>query len=71
MSAMKQMEKLILTETKGLPPNAINEVLDFIQFIKKKKVKGTKEDIFKDIPDTCNCCINPDFCGRSLYISRP
>ena len=35
MSAMKQMEKLILTETKGLPPNAINEVLDFIQFIKK------------------------------------
>ena len=40
---MKQIEKLILKETKGLPPNAINEVLDFIQFIKKKR-----EYIFKD-----------------------
>lgn len=43
MSVMKQIEKLILKETKGLPPNAINEVLDFIQFIKKKR-----EYIFKD-----------------------
>jgi len=43
MSVMKQIEKLILKETKGLPPNAINEVLDFIQFIKKKRVY-----IFKD-----------------------
>jgi len=48
MSVMKQIEKLILKETKGLPPNAINEVLDFIQFIKKKKVKKKREDIFKD-----------------------
>ncbi len=29
---MKQIEELILKETKGLPPYALNEVLDFIQF---------------------------------------
>ena len=36
---MKQIEKLILAETKGLPAYALNEVTDFIQFIKEKKLK--------------------------------
>jgi hypothetical protein len=36
---MKHIEKLILKETKGLPPFALNEVLDFILFIKEKKLK--------------------------------
>ena len=45
---MKLMEKYILKETKGLPPDAINEILDFIQFIKKKKVKKKRENIVKD-----------------------
>jgi hypothetical protein len=36
---MNPIEKLILKETKGLPPFALNEVLDFIQFIKEKKLK--------------------------------
>ncbi len=45
---MKQIEKLILKETKGLPLYALNEVLNFIQFIKEKKLKNKREDIFKD-----------------------
>jgi hypothetical protein len=44
---MKPIEKLILKETKGLPPYALNEVLDFIQFIKEKKLKQNGDDIFK------------------------
>jgi hypothetical protein len=36
---MNPIEKLILKETKGLPPFALNEVLDFILFIKEKKLK--------------------------------
>lgn len=45
---MKQIEKTILQETKGLPPYALNEILDFIQFIKEKKIKKKGVDIFKD-----------------------
>lgn len=44
---MKQIEKIILKETKGLSPYALNEILDFIQFIKEKKIKKGA-DIFKD-----------------------
>jgi hypothetical protein len=44
---MKHIEKLILKETKGLPPHALNEVLDFIQFIKEKRLKQNGDDIFK------------------------
>lgn len=45
---MKQIEKLILKETRELPHYALNEILDFIQFIKEKKLKKKREDIFKD-----------------------
>ena len=40
---MNPIEKLILKETKGLPPFALNEVLDFILFIKEKKFKKDDE----------------------------
>ena len=43
---MNPIEKLILKETKGLPPFALNEVLDFILFIKEKKLKKN-DDKFK------------------------
>ena len=43
---MNPIEKLILKETKGLPPFALNEVLDFILFIKEKKLKKN-DDTFK------------------------
>lgn len=45
---MKQIEKLILKETKGLPLYALNEILDFIQFIKEKRLKKSEEEIFID-----------------------
>jgi len=43
---MNPIEKLILKETKGLPPFALNEVLDFILFIKEKKLEKN-DDTFK------------------------
>ena len=43
---MNPIEKLILKETKGLPPFVLNEVLDFILFIKEKKLKKD-DDTFK------------------------
>jgi hypothetical protein len=43
---MKPIEKLILKETKGLPHFALNEVLDFILFIKERKLKKD-DDLFK------------------------
>ena len=36
-----------MKETKGLPPYALTEILDFIQFIKEKKLKKNKDDIYK------------------------
>ena len=44
---MKHIEKLILKETKGLPPHALNEVLNFIQFIKEKRLKQNGDEIFE------------------------
>jgi hypothetical protein len=43
---MNPIEKLILKETKELPAFALNEVLDFILFIKEKKLKKN-DDTFK------------------------
>ncbi len=45
---MKQIEKLILKETKGLPLYALNEVLDFIKFIKEKRIEKREEENFID-----------------------
>lgn len=44
------LEKMILEETKGLPFQTLNEILDFIQFIKAKKIKNRVADsLDKDI----------------------
>jgi hypothetical protein len=45
---MKAVEKIILNETKGLPPQALNEILHFIQFIKEKKLKKPINSEFKN-----------------------
>ena len=37
---MNKIEKIILEETQDLSRSALNEVLDFIQFIKSKKNKN-------------------------------
>jgi hypothetical protein len=43
------IEKQILQETKGLPENALDEVLQFIQFIKskwqKEKLSGFSDNV--------------------------
>jgi hypothetical protein len=46
---MNPIEKLILKETKGLPPFALNEVLDFILFIKEKKLKKKNHSFSSDL----------------------
>jgi len=33
----RQLEKAVLEYTKGLPEDALKEILDFIQFIRQKK----------------------------------
>ena len=38
------LEKMIIEETKGLPFQTLNEILDFIQFIKAKKIKNRVAD---------------------------
>ena len=45
---MKQAEKLILKETKGMPSYALDEILDFIQFIKEKKLKKKRKDTLQN-----------------------
>ncbi len=45
---MKAIEKQILEETQGLTSNALNEILDFILFIKNKRLKSIKKKISKD-----------------------
>ena len=41
------LEKIILEETKDLPLETLNEVIDFIQFIKTKKLKNIVEKSFE------------------------
>ena len=45
---MKKAEKLILKETKGMPSYALDEILDFIQFIKEKKLKKKRKDTLQN-----------------------
>ena len=42
---MTQIEQQIAEETKGLPIDALNEILDFILFIKRKRIKKTSKKI--------------------------
>jgi hypothetical protein len=44
------LENMIIEETKGLSFQTLNEILDFIQFIKAKKIKnGVAGSLEKDI----------------------
>jgi len=40
-----ELEKELLRYTKGLPKDALQEILDFIQFIRKKRLKKSTADI--------------------------
>ena len=42
------LEKMIVEETKDLPFETLNEIFDFIQFLKSKKLKNIKDQSFKE-----------------------
>lgn len=44
-----QLEKELLRYTKGLPKDALQEILDFIQFIRQKRIKGPTDDIAAEL----------------------
>ncbi len=41
----KQLEKELLKNTKGLPKEALEEIIDFIQFVRQKTLKDTNDNI--------------------------
>ncbi|MFO7890445.1 MAG: hypothetical protein R6V04_08905 [bacterium] len=43
----KILEKMIIEETKNLSFESLNEILDFIQFIKTKKLKDIVDQSFE------------------------
>lgn len=45
MKAISKIEDLIHNETKGLPEPLLNEILDFILFLKHKKLAPTSKKI--------------------------
>lgn len=44
-----QLEKEVLKYTKGLPEDALQEIIDFIQFIRQKKMKSPTDDITAEL----------------------
>ncbi|MEE4358348.1 MAG: hypothetical protein V2I97_17895 [Desulfococcaceae bacterium] len=40
---MNELERQIMNQTKGLPPVALAEIFDFIEFVRYKKSKGGKK----------------------------
>lgn len=43
-----QLEKEILQQSKGLPKEVLKEVIDFIQFLRQKKMMASANDIYKE-----------------------
>lgn len=42
---VNQIETQILQNTKGLPADALQEILDFVQFIRERKLKSSSDDL--------------------------
>lgn len=42
------LEKMIVEETKDLPFETLNEILDFIQFVKSKKLEDITDKSFRE-----------------------
>ncbi len=42
------IRKMIIEETQNLPFETLSEILDFIQFIKSKKLKKLSEETFEE-----------------------
>ena len=45
---MNQIERLILKETENLPQNILSEILDFILFIKERRLKKSESNLIED-----------------------
>jgi serine/threonine protein phosphatase PrpC len=44
-----QLEEELLKNTKGLPKEALEEIIDFIQFVRKKKLKDANDNISTEL----------------------
>ncbi|PSR06222.1 MAG: hypothetical protein BRD49_01610 [Bacteroidetes bacterium SW_10_40_5] len=44
-----QLEKELLKNTKGLPKEALEEIIDFVQFVRQKKFKNTNDNISAEL----------------------
>jgi hypothetical protein len=42
---ISQLEKILIDNTKGLPKEALEEILDFIFFIRQKQLKNPVKDL--------------------------
>ena len=42
---LAQLEKTLLEYTRGLPKDALQEILEFVQFIRQKKLKGSADNL--------------------------
>lgn len=40
---MNELERQIMNQTKGLPPVALAEIFDFIEFVRYKKIQRRKK----------------------------
>lgn len=44
-----QIEKTILSYTKGLPVEILQEILDFIQFVREKRISAKSDNLNSDL----------------------
>ena len=45
----KQLEEELIKNTKGLPKEALEEIIDFIQFVRHKKLKEPQDNITAEL----------------------
>jgi hypothetical protein len=44
-----QLENELLRYTKGLSKEALREVIDFVQFLRQKRIKSTSNNLTQDL----------------------
>lgn len=49
--SITQLEKKLLKSTKGLPEGALQEVIDFVQFLRSKRSKKPLDNITAELSD--------------------
>lgn len=51
MANAQQLEKELIKYSKGLPEDVLQEILDFIQFVRHKRLKKTDDSITADLSE--------------------